>query len=375
MKTLLIFHPSSELYGADRILVKVLANMDSSMKKIIILRKEGPLSDFLKEHVVNIEVHYCDFFPVIYRDIFNVKGILKFFKNYVSFFFYLQKMHKKFQFDYAYINTLSCSFLTIPLSILGIKRFVHVHEIIESPKVIAQVTAGLLKFFATKVVCVSKAVEDNLLKMFPSIAEKSQVIYNGIIPIPTNNRLPGSVIRFYLFGRIKYEKGHWFLLNALKDLPKNILVNCRFIMVGSPLLGKENILHEINTFLKKHGLSQVVFQKDFVPDISTEMNLADVCLVPSIMKDPFPTTVLEAMSAGKAVISTNNGGAVEALNKSCAILVGPNDVPALAKAIESLVLYPEKIVQLGNKGRNRYKKYYSNEVFVENWRQFLYGIA
>ena len=32
------------------------------------------------------------------------------------------------------------------------------------------------------------------------------------------------------------------------------------------------------------------------------------------MKDPFPTTVLEAMSAGKAVIASDTGGAKEAID-------------------------------------------------------------
>lgn len=55
------------------------------------------------------------------------------------------------------------------------------------------------------------------------------------------------------------------------------------------------------------------------------MSNADVCLVPSLMKDSFSTTVLEAMSASKAVMTINHVGVKEAvLDKETGFWVNPN---------------------------------------------------
>ena len=83
-------------------------------------------------------------------------------------------------------------------------------------------------------------------------------------------------------------------------------------MQGSEYL-KTNLIQSIT----KADLQDVIEIKGFTNDISTLISSADICLVPSLMKDPFPTTVLEAMSVGKPVIATVHGGAAEAINDPC----------------------------------------------------------
>lgn len=49
--------------------------------------------------------------------------------------------------------------------------------------------------------------------------------------------------------------------------------------------------------------------------------VADVCVIPSIWEDPAPLTVLEAITAGKAIITTNSGGIPEYVNKKNSIII------------------------------------------------------
>lgn len=371
MKTIAVFHPSSELYGADRILAGVLKNMDPEIRKVVYLREEGPFVPFLKENVRNVEFRFNKKLPLIYRDLFSLKGIFMFLINFLRFFIFLRKENKRTPFQRAYVNTLACSFMLIPLRLLRIPRFIHVHEIIENPKLVRYATTYLARYFSDRVVCVSGAVLENMKGTIPSIVSKAEIIYNGIDPVTESGTVLGDKINFYLFGRIKKEKGQWFLLKAIKYLPKGILSRCRFFLVGSPVPGKEYQLEELHDYLEKNQLSDYVKFKSFVPDISAEMKAADVCLVPSLMKDPFPTTVLEAMSAGKAIISTNHGGASEALEDDCGILIKPNDIKALSAAIEGLIKTPEKIRKLGARAYKRYESNYTSEVFAKNWQVFL----
>jgi glycosyltransferase involved in cell wall biosynthesis len=62
----------------------------------------------------------------------------------------------------------------------------------------------------------------------------------------------------------------------------------------------------------------------------------------------FPVALLEAMAAGKAIVATAVGGTPECVPEPGAlILIPPADPPALANAILSLLLDPERRRQCG----------------------------
>ena len=49
MNTIAVFHPSAELYGADRILVNALKALPADVNKRIYLLRGGPLVEFLPQ--------------------------------------------------------------------------------------------------------------------------------------------------------------------------------------------------------------------------------------------------------------------------------------------------------------------------------------
>lgn len=371
MKSLAIFHPSSELYGADRIMVAALQATPISTKKIVYLLSHGPLVDYIYKNVENVEVVINEKMPVIYRAIFTPIGVFKFIFRLFSFYQFLKQEKLKYNFDLAYINTLSCSLILPLLSWIRLKSFIHVHEIIDSPKIIGRVTAKISRRYASKVVCVSHAVLKGLVRYDSKIKTKSIVLHNGISPL---NLLPTEkedlVTQFYLFGRIKPEKGQWFLAETIAKLSPSELKSAHFTLVGSPVNGQEYLLEELKNQLKRDNVLQYCSFVSFVDDISQEMSKADVCLVPSIMKDPFPTTVLEAMSVGKAVIATSHGGAKEALEES-GLLISPNNTEAFKTSLRKLISSPDKIKELGEKAKQRFYQNFTKEVFDKNWKSLL----
>ena len=119
-------------------------------------------------------------------------------------------------------------------------------------------------------------------------------------------------------------------------------------------------------------LTDFIEIKDFAADISAPMSDADVCLVPSLVKDSFPTTVIEAMSAGKPVITTNNGGAKEAVvDGQTGYLIDPMDTEKLADRIIRLLVNQDKLSEMGKAGKKRYRMLYTAEVFARNWMEFM----
>ena len=375
MKNILVFHPSNELYGADRILVNALQSFPEEDKKTVVLVKDGPLTALLQQQVTNVEVRIHPEMPIIYRALFTPKGILKFLSNYRKCKVVMKQLHRERSFDLAYINTLSCSFLLPIVRALRIKAFVHVHEILEKPALVAKVTARLCNRYANTVLCVSGAVEENLIRLQPKIKAKTIRIHNGIQPIqiesyPNKELTIRKRMQFYVFGRIMPKKGQWYLLEALKLLPSAYRGQAQFVLVGGTPPGQEHLSEALCAQIAENGLESTVTLKGFCNDISEEMSKADVCIVPSLMRDPFPTTVLEAMSARKPVIATNHGGAAEAIeDRENGLLVPPHAPQMLANAIAYAIENPAVIKLLGERAFETYTKRFTLEVFQKNWRQ------
>ena len=371
MKTIAIYHPSAELYGADRIMVEAIKAFPSEYEKTVYLPKYGPLTSYICENSPETNIQIVSYMPVISRALFTPRGIIKFIWNWLKFARFVRRENKREGFDLAYVNTLACVFLLPIMGINKIRRFIHVHEIIDKPKVIGWATAWVSLIFAQKVVCVSAAVEKGLVRYSKGITKKTIVIHNGIHKIDVDFK-DNKTLDFYLFGRIKPEKGQWFLISALSKMDKLDLENCRFTLMGGSAPGQENRLEELQRTIDDNGLTEFVRIKGFASQIESAMEEADVCLVPSQMKDPFPTTVLEAMSAGRPVIATDHGGASEAIehNKS-GFLVNPESTKELAAAILSFINNKKLIASMGDLAKNRFLANYTHEHFKINWSSFI----
>ena len=130
----------------------------------------------------------------------------------------------------------------------------------------------------------------------------------------------------------------------------------------------ETSLASLENKIQEYGLTSVVKIKDFTQDITSEMAKADVCLVPSLIKDPFPTTVLEAMSAGKVVIATDTGGAKEAIHNRETGFIVPSDNPkVIAATIKKLIRNRALIDYIGFNAKISYRANFTINHFNERW--------
>ena len=93
---------------------------------------------------------------------------------------------------------------------------------------------------------------------------------------------------------------------------------------------------------------------------------ADVVAVPSVIPDAFSRVVLEAMTAGRAVVATAVGGTPELIEDAdSGLLVPRRDPPALAAAIARLLDEPALAARLGAAARRRVATRFASEASVE----------
>jgi glycosyltransferase involved in cell wall biosynthesis len=80
------------------------------------------------------------------------------------------------------------------------------------------------------------------------------------------------------------------------------------------------------------------------------LRAADIVVHPSVLPDPYPNAVREALGLGKAVIGARGGGIPELISDEVnGLLVEPDDAPRLAGAMRRLIDSPEERSRLGAK--------------------------
>ena len=160
-------------------------------------------------------------------------------------------------------------------------------------------------------------------------AEQLKIKYN----------IPKDKILILFTGRLSPEKGIRELLMAFKDCHNN---NLHLIIAGGYFSGNDKIKNVYEEELKRLTMSikdKITFT-GFVDykEVPALYMMSDIVIVPSTWNDPAPLTVIEAITSGKPLITTESGGIPEYANKNCAILLARNNclVDELTNAIEEL---------------------------------------
>jgi glycosyltransferase involved in cell wall biosynthesis len=380
MKNILFIHQSADLYGSDKTLLQLLTYIDrTKFNPVVIIPLDGPLKTELER--IGIEVHIT---PVLklYRNIIKPKNSLRFFSEYKKAIKFLDELNKKYQFDIVYSNTLAVSLGMFYARKRKIKHIWHVHEIIVHPKAIAKIFPKLLDKYADIVVCNSEATQQNLIIREPQIKAKTQVIHNGVEQksevLKTVSKTdfgfdPNDII-ITLIGRINRLKGHKLLLSSfLKNFADQ--QNIKLLFVGSPVIGQENYLHEVEELINKNNLAEKVKILSFTKDLQSIWQITDIAAMPSTEAESFGLVAVEAMIARKPVIGSNHGGLTEIIvNNQTGLLVAPNNEAELTTAIQYLIDNPKIRIAMGEKGEKRALETFSITSYIRNFENLFLGL-
>lgn len=357
MKKIFFFTGGDDLYGANKILFNTLP-LFNRYERYVCIPNRGKLSDLIEKNYDDITIITLPNLPVIAKKYLNPLGIINFLLNIWRCKSILQDLLSDA--SIVYLNTLA----VLPVSFYSKKyTILHVHEILNNSSLMNRIVNKIALNKADKIICVSKATSKNLT----TIGDENQInkistVYNGIPQIRTNQDVESSKsgkVTIVLIGRIKPQvKGQNYVLDALKYLSDETRSKILVSFIGGPVPGEEDDLINLIDRIEKENLSEIASIKQFTLDITKLYDEADICLVPSVREDPFPTTVLEAMSAKRPVIGTDLGGIPEMIDDSVTGFVIPLGNPILfAKKIEILV-NDENLRH--SMGENGYAKFINN---------------
>jgi len=155
-------------------------------------------------------------------------------------------------------------------------------------------------------------------------------------------------------GRLEEQKGHIFLLKAFHNLRRRTDGRrLKLLIVGDGRL--RSYLQEVSKHL---GISEAVCFSGSIENLGEIYRAMDLFALPSLWEG-LSLAMLEAMAAGLPVVVTEVGGARDVLGESqYGLLVPPGDPSALEISIGKFIDAPDYAFLMANAGRERVRLNY-----------------
>ncbi|MDR4946651.1 glycosyltransferase family 4 protein [Neobacillus cucumis] len=206
-----------------------------------------------------------------------------------------------------------------------------------------------------------------ILKKLGAKDEKMTTVYTGI-DFQAQERIRNkekTVIT--CVSRLRPRKGHKYLLEAFS------LIKNQFTNVELRIVGDGEMREELENQARVLQLNDVVFlgsRKD-IPELLSQ---SDIFVLPTT-SDTLPISVIEAMFAGQAIITTNCGGIPEIIqDQQTGLIVNPADSKQLAEKM--LLLLQDKTLRtnLADNARSYAQKHLTISNMVTKIEQIYFSL-
>lgn len=176
-------------------------------------------------------------------------------------------------------------------------------------------------------------------------------------------------------GRLVEKKGFDLLIAAAAQLRK------RRRALSVEIIGSGKLAVELESLVEDHGLEETVRFRGAMPHAQVLERIAAgrVFALPARIaangdRDSMPVVIKEALIRGVPVVATDVVAIPEMVDDEVGRLVPPDDADALAKALSELLrLSDAKLMQIGERGRDRARQRFTLEAEVAKLKAILEG--
>lgn len=210
------------------------------------------------------------------------------------------------------------------------------------------------------IICLSQSWYEYYKRNFKT---KKLVILPNIIDYPEKlkNTTKTNSTTFLFLGLVCEAKGIFDLVNAIANNKEKYRTRIKL------LIGGNGETQHLQGLIEKYQIEDIV---EFLGWVNSEekiavLNKADVYILPSY-KEGLPISILEAMSYGMAVISTNIGGIPEIIkNKENGLLIEPGNLEQIEQALVYFLENPESVEEYGAVSEQLVQKYLPDSVLKQ----------
>ena len=229
---------------------------------------------------------------------------------------------------------------------------------IPNHSLIAQKVFAFIYKRADKIICVSKAVKDHLIKTKEIKKEKGEVVYNPVT-FPQNYKKKNSDCFTLVFvGRLEKVKNVETLLFAFSK------VHSRSIILN--IVGDGHERKRLEFLAKELDVAERVCFKGFQKDPAEFIAQADLFVLPSY-SEGFGIAVVEAMFQKVPVLCSNVGGIPEFVkDNENGWLFNPNNLDELIEKLNMIIsLNKHERTKIGDKGYKEVKNRFTVKRYIE----------
>lgn len=350
--------------GGQESLFHLVTNLDkTSFRAYVNLPTEGDLARKLRLH--NIEVTVLEFPKAInFKIQRNFKALYK-----------LLKLSTEYKIDLIHTDGPRNTFYAGLVA--KIKRLHLVWHVRASNR---DRHDRLLYYLSSKLVLVA----NSLRSRFDWIDEshKFVTIYNGVdlsefqgkksaTPLRKQYGISNRSILIAVIARMERLKGQKYLIEACGRL-KAKLKDFHILLAGE--IVDLSYLRECKDRAKEFAIQDRIIFAGQQNRVGQILNETDIFVLPSLF-EAFPRSLIEAMGAGRPVVTTDVGGCLEAVEDFVSgFLVPPRDPKALADRIYMLAVDNELRLKVGSAARVRAEKMFSIQQNVRETQKLYRAI-
>ncbi len=201
-------------------------------------------------------------------------------------------------------------------------------------------------------------------------SQKIHVIYNGLPGFDESSQLPAKKINPSTFtmvssGRLTVQKGFQLLIEAISLLPDSYRDQIQLKIIGD---GRNKT--EFEKQVQDLKLSNTISFTGFVNQTTDELQGADLFVLLS-QREGISNGVLEAMTQGIAVMTTNAGGIAEIVSDEQNGFLIERSAEAVKNKIQFLMDHRELVHSAGAKGFETVKEKFGFTRFTKETLQLI----
>lgn len=382
-KRILCYTENYDIGGGNKYLIDVINSLDQSLYEVILVSNKNGFYPFERNKIHRkiiydeISIFSISFIAEKLKKMRrNFRRLILVFVYLVKPLFYLLniyifiKLLNEYQpwvvhsFNGGYPAARSCLALVIAARM---KRINNVLNIVSLPindkfywKFFGKIRDLVVRRNTDFIIVNAEAIKKHLLEKKGFRRDNISVIYNGIpregeckpkefnmdFDVYRNNKILVGFV-----SRMDFTKGPVYLVEAFKK------VSDEFENINLIFVGWGNAFDFVKKRIKGLGIEKKVLMTDYYKgNIFNILKSLDIFVFPSL-HEGFPYSILEAMKAECAIISTNVGGISEAIRDGIeGYLVPPRDSNSIYEKIKYLVCYPDERNRIGRNARKRFEK-------------------
>ena len=236
-------------------------------------------------------------------------------------------------------------------------------------RVLARVAA---QYITTHLVAVSQEIRQQFIEQWHVSPGRITAIRNSIVLDRFLEIAPGTTNEGRLtvtnIASLNPQKAQHLLLEAAK------IVLTQMPEVDFLIVGRGKLEQSLKEQAQALGIADHVNFTGLRYDIPNVLAQSDVFVLSSLWEG-LPVSALEAMGAARPVVLTNVGGNHELVEPGIqGLIVPPDDVPALAQALLSLLRDRSKRLDMGRAARAQVQQEFSMDTFARQYEETYHTV-